>query len=146
MISGIPLLTRGPLALFFGGKEIIPQLSSSSVKSSNIPFYFLVILSLTLQILLAIYKKLKFRKEIQYEQQLKETVLSGVRNVYGQIIIFTGFLACCLDFAIHVFLAKKHQENKNEDNPTSNSANGSFIILVVLSLINFTPFLNPKLR
>ena len=105
-----------------------------------------MILSLTLQILLAIYKKLKFRKEIQYEQQLKETVLSGVRNVYGQIIIFTGFLACCLDFAIHVFLAKKHQENKNEDNPTSNSANGSFIILVVLSLINFTPFLNPKLR
>jgi uncharacterized membrane protein YkvI len=73
-------------------------------------------------------------------------VLSGVRNVYGQLVIFTGFVAFCLVFAVQVIFAKRIQENKTEDNSAIYSAYGSFLMQVVFSLINFTPFLNPKLR
>ena len=145
-MSNIPLLTRGPLALFFGGQEIIPSLSQASVKSSNMPFYLLVVLSIVLQLSLAAYKKYRFKKAISYEQQLFQTTMSGVRNVYGTIIIFTGFLACVLVLIIHLFMAKKHNENKAGKNPALHSAYGAAAMLAVVSLINFTPFLNPRLR
>ena len=90
LISKTPLLTRGPLALFFGGQEIIPLLSSDS--SSNMLIIILVILSPVLQLLVHLYKKIRFRKEIKYEQQLQQAVMSGVRNAYRPIIIFIGFL------------------------------------------------------
>ena len=145
-MSNIPLLTRGPLAPFFGGQEIIPSLSQASVKSSNMPFYLLVVLSIVLQLSLAAYKKYRFKKAISYEQQLFQTTMSGVRNVYGTIIIFTGFLACVLVLIIHLFMAKKHNENKAGKNPALHSAYGAAAMLAVVSLINFTPFLNPRLR
>ena len=103
-------------------------------------------LSILLQIGLAAYKKYRFKKEIAYEQQLFQTMMSGVRNVYGQIIIFMGFLACVFIFIIHSFMAKKHNENKGATNPALHSAYGAAAMLAVASMINFTPFLNPRLR
>ena len=110
------------------------------------PFYLLVVLSILLQLGLAAYKKYRFKKEIAYEQQLFQTMMSGVRNVYGQIIIFMGFLACGFIFIIHLFMAKKHNENKGAANPALYSAFGAGAMLAVASMINFTPFLNPRLR
>ena len=146
ILSGIPLLTKGPLALYYGGKDIIPLLSSATVKSTNIPFYFLLVLSPLLQLSLEIYKRYKFRKEILYEQQLQQAVMSGVRNVYSQIIVFMVFLACCACFAIHVYFAEKNKEIKNPDDPAKYSSLGPFIMIVIVSSINIMPFMNPKLR
>ena len=145
-MSSTPLLTRGPFALFFGGEEIIPSLSKASVRSSNMPFYLLVLLSIVLQLGLAAYKKYRFKKAVSYEQQLFQTTMSGVRNVFGPIIIFMGFLACVLVLIFHLFMAKKHNENKDGANPALHSANSAAAMLTVLSLINFTPFRNPRLR
>ena len=41
--------------------------------------------------------------------------MSGVRNVYSQIIVFMSFLACCGCFGIHVYFAEKNQEINNPD-------------------------------
>ena len=143
----IPLLTEGPLALFFGGKEIIPHLSTASVTSSNMPFYFLVVLSLLLQLFLETYKRCKFRKEIRYEQQLQQAVFSGVRNVYGQIFIFMGCLVWCAVLGTHFYLAEKNQEIKNLDDPSRYSAVGPFIMVIIFSVLIFMPFVkNHKIR
>ena len=111
------------------------------------PLYFLAGLSPVLQLSLEIYKRHKFRKEIRYEQQLQQAVMSGVRNVYGQIIIFLGFLGFCGFFGIHVYLSERNQEIKSLIDPTNYNILGPLIMMIILSLLIFTPFIiNPKLR
>merc|ERR1712208_119858 len=94
----------GPVALFYGGQVIIPYLSDdlSTATSSNMHIYILMLLSPILQLVTHLYKKIKFRSQIRYEQRLQQVVMSGVRNVYGPFVIsvkFLGFnLACLLHF------------------------------------------------
>ena len=147
--SGISLLTKGPIALFFGGKDIIPLLSTDSDKSSNFSqvFIFLVVLSAILQLLMATYKRRKFRKEILYEQKLQQAAMSGVRNVYGQIVIFTGFLGFWGCFGIHIFLIERNKEIKHNDDLGEDSSIGILILSSILSLMIITIFIrNSKLR
>ena len=182
------------MALFFGGREIIPQLSSASMKSANIPLYFLAILSPVLQMFLQIYKRYKFRDQIKYEQQLQQTVMtgrppqsrnltargiqlnsdiplvpvkqsffkkclqndladcrgliSGVRNVYGTLIIFFGFLAYFVVFCFHFCLGEDNQDKDNTAEMGQHSLLGNIIMIAILSLFTIlTPFIkNPKLR
>ena len=85
----------GPLALFYGGQEIIPFLSSdltTSGSSMKVLNWFPITLSIILQVGIHLYKKIRFRKEIAYEQQLQMAVMSGVRNVFGPLVILLGFL------------------------------------------------------
>ena len=102
------LLTKGPMALFYGGQEIIPFLSTDSAKSAFMSHLILIILSPMLQLIIQLYKKVKFRKEIKYEQQLQQAVMSGVRNVYKPIIIFVGFLGFCVCGLIHLYVSEQN--------------------------------------
>ena len=147
---GIPLLGGGPLTLFYGGKDIIPHLSSASVKSATMAFYFLMILSLVLQLFLYIYKRYKVRKEIPYEQKLQQAVMSGVRNVYGQIFIFFSFLGFFVSLGINVrfiHFLEKNQQFRNPDDLMKYNSSFPFIGMIICLLLIFTPFIvNSKLR
>ena len=70
--------------------------------------------------------------------------MSGVRNVYNQIIVFMGFIGICGCFALHAYLSQRNQEVP--DDPLRYSSVGPFIMVIIVSSINFTPFMNPKLR
>ena len=145
--SGTGLLTKGPLALFYGGNQIINYISQDTVSSTNIPFYLLLILSPLLQLLLVAFKHYRFRKGASYDQLLREAVMSGVRNVYGQIIVFMGFLTFCLIFVVHSFLSKKHQDLRTEGDKDKKSENyGSWMLMVGITLLHLIPYRNPKLR
>ena len=105
-------MTKGPLALFYGGQDILPSLSSGSAKSSNMSILILVVLSPVLQGIIQLYKKIKFRKEIQYEQQLQQAVMSGVRNVYSPLVLFVGFLGLFGAAWFHLYVSEKNRKSK----------------------------------
>ena len=101
-----------------------------------------------LQLIIQLYKKVKFRKEIKYEQQLQQAVMSGVRNVYGPIIIFIGFLGFVGFGLIHLYVS---EQNRNA--PISNGLTDKnafvpiFWMILIFSFMIWIPFLrNPKLR
>ena len=148
--SSIPLLTRGPLALFFGGHEIIPSLSSdlSTATSALMPNYVLTFLSPILQLLTHLYKKIKFRKEIRYEQQLQQAVMSGVRNVYGPFVIFVGFLGCIVAFLFHSYVSKQNSKKTGLNDKTAEELFTPLLwLLIIFSFMIFVTFArNRKLR
>ena len=112
--------------MFLGGQDIIPLLSSDPAKSSNMLIIILVILSSLLQLIIHVYKKIRFRKEIKYEQQLQQAVMSGVRNAYGPIIILVGFLGFGLTACVHFYVSERNRNapfskvwtDKNTFDPT----------------------------
>ena len=120
---------------------IIPYLSSDSPTTANIPIFFALALSVVLQVFLCVYKRLKFRKQIEYEQQLRQVMMTGVRNAYGKIIIFTEILGFFLLDTIHVYLVK-NIEGENEYR-----VGQCFILALVLFFILLNHFIfNHKLR
>ena len=140
-----PLLTKGPLALFYGGQEIIPFLSTDSTKSSNKSMMILVVLSPVLQLLLQLYKKVKFRKAIKIEQQLQQAVMSGVRNVYGSIVIFIGFIGFLGAALVHLYVSEQIQNS--EELTEKNMFAPIFWLTCTFSAMICVAFLrNPKLR
>ena len=150
MYSNIPLLTCGPLALFYGGQEIIPSLSSdlSTATSSNKAIYVLIILSPMLQLLTYLYKEIKFKKEIRYEQQLQQAVMSGVRNVYGPIVIFIGFLGFFSAGLLHSHLSKQNNKKPVPKDKTAEELLAPILwFSIIFSFMIFVTFArNGKLR
>ena len=97
--------------MFYGGQEIVPFLSNDSTKSSHT--LVLVVLSPVLQLILELFKKLKFRKEIKIEQQLQQAVMSGVRNVYGSFVIFIGFMGFLGAGLVHLYVSERIRISKD---------------------------------
>ena len=93
------------MALFFGGTEITPQLSSNSTFSSNIPIYLFIALSVVLQVILSIFKRLRFRNKNQYADQLRQALITGVRNVYREIVIFELFFLFLTVTLVHQYFS-----------------------------------------
>ena len=141
-------MTKGPLALFYGGKEITPFLSTGSAKSSNMSLIMLVILSPLLQLCIHFYKKIRFRKEIKYEQQLQQAVMSGVRNAYRPIIILVGFLGIGVSLAVHFYVSERNRVGPVLKGSTEENTFAPLCwMALILSFMIWINFLrNPKLR
>ena len=141
-------LTKGPLALFYGGKDIAPLLSSNSTTASNMPLTILCLSSPLLQIFLQLYKKFRFRKEIGYEHQLKQAVMTGFQNVYGSISIFLAFLIFLLLIIGHQYISYHYniQENAILYNASKLKRQicGQYIFVLFACCFPFTK--NAKLR
>ena len=123
-------------------------MSSDASTAYNTPFIVMVLISMILQMLLVLLKKLKFRQEISYEQQLKLAVMSGVRNVYGQLVVFLGLLGFAAVGVIHYFALKDNADTiSSEQLSKKNHFRRMVGIILVFSLMIFHPFArNPKLR
>ena len=80
----LPMLTKGPFSLFYGGDQIIQDLSK---KSPGIGTTLLVVVSAIFQFLLYIYKIIKSRKLQEYPQILKRTLVENVLNMYSLMIL-----------------------------------------------------------
>ena len=93
----LPYLTKGPFALFYGGAEIVPLLSSDPAGN---PFSIVYLVSLPFLISLLIYKKLKMRK-LPTQQRLKELVVNNFLNVYSMIIMLAIVIIMAVTTLIH---------------------------------------------
>ena len=76
----LPMLTKGPFSIFYGGDQIIQDLSK---KSPGIGTTLLVVVSAIFQFLLYIFKIIKSRKLQEYPQILKRAMVENVLNMYS---------------------------------------------------------------
>ena len=94
----VPLLTRGPIAMMYGGEGILEQLSPLAPDRGT---PVLLIVSTIFQISLFTVKKVKSREVgSSYLKELKQTMVEGVTNVYSLVGIMTLCLGC-LAYGIH---------------------------------------------
>ena len=91
-VGRIPLLTKGPFALFYGGDPIIPHLSS---EEKGFPTAWMLTFSVMFHIFLILFKKFKSRK-LDFHQRLKESVISNFLNILNSffILIVCMFITC----------------------------------------------------
>lgn len=143
MVNEKPLLGKGPLALFYGGEDIVPLLSTDTSKSNNISIVIPFILSIGLFIFTFTYKKLRFKNVESYEQRLQTTVMSGNRNVFGYVAIFTAFFVFLgLLLVHHLALIKKEKGSERKD-----PAYDVIVLSLIGSIAILIPYVkNPKLR
>ena len=79
----LPLLTKGPFALFYGGEVIIPLLSTEPAGSH---FSKVFLTSVAFLIFIVMYKKMILWK-LPTQQRLKERVVSNFLNIFTILII-----------------------------------------------------------
>ena len=100
VLGYVPLMTKGIFTLHFGGPEVVNQLKDEKPNKASLIF---LMLSLSFQILLWIYKRLrmmKFKPVSSYVNSLRQTLVENVYNVYGFVIlIFVSFV--CLIFVVN---------------------------------------------
>ena len=108
----------------------------------------LVILSPVLQLFVYFYKKIRFRKEIIYEQKLQQAVMSGVRNAYRPIIIFIGFLGIGVSACVHFYFSEMNLNSPvSKDVIVESTFAPIFWMIIIFSFMIWISFLrNPKLR
>ena len=133
------MLTRGSFALFYGGDEILDELSTDT------PFptvLVVILLSAILQITLFILKKLKTRRNIKsYISSLKHSLVDNVTNVYGVIVITVTSVTCFL-LAVHLFSdMKEKNNNKKYEKSHSPVPKGITIICSVNLFLVLLPYM-----
>ena len=100
----LPMLTKGPFALFYGGEEIIPELSEKS-PGRGVPI--LIMWSAIFQVSLYILKASKSRKMKMYAHNLTKSLVENVLNMYGIIVII---LISIISTALHNNSSLEHRK------------------------------------
>ena len=102
MISGsVPLLTKGPFALFLGGEEMLDVLDDGN-PGNALPY--LILFSLLFQICVFSFKTIRNRQTetfTDYVQNLRKSLVENVLNVYGiMFIVFCNVITLTYIFRL----------------------------------------------
>ena len=108
-LGHLPLLTKGPFALFFGGDKIVGDLSEES-PGRGMPF--LLLGSAMFQIFLYVMRKAKSRKLRTYTHTLKRVLVENVLNIYGIIIIIFITIMSVAYIILHHWTIHKNSKGK----------------------------------
>ena len=130
----LPILTKGPLALFYGGQHIIGDLSEKS-PGRGVPI--MLMCSAIFQICLYILKQSKSRKLKMYAHNLTKALVENVLNVYGiiSIIIIT------IVSVAYVILHHRRIEKNNTEEIVNKLVPREIVYLyIVIFLITVVPF------
>ena len=87
------------------------MLSTDLAANANTPIFLLIALAVIVYGILYVYKFLKLRQGIRYQQQLNQAIFSGSRNVYTIVIIFFEIIGCTILFTVHVYFVITMDEN-----------------------------------
>jgi hypothetical protein len=131
----LPILTKGPFSLFYGGEQIINQLSKKS-PGRGIPVLFIG--SAIFQISLYILKQSKSRKLKTYTHNLTRSLVENVLNMYGIMVIIIMSIISAVYSIIHHWRMAMH---KMSGNPTDLVPREIIIIFVVIILCTVIPFI-----
>ena len=104
----LPLLTKGPFALFYGGESIIGDLSEEA-PGRGTPI--LLLGSAIFQISLFCMKQAKSRK-LKYTHSLIKTLVENVLNIYGIIVIIAISLVSVAYIILHHWRIQKNNDEK----------------------------------
>ena len=105
----VPLLTKGPLVTFYGGQDLLEEVSPHPPGQSLV---VLMLSSLAFQFLLFLFKWNFSRKIQNYALNLKATLVNNVLNIYGLLIITMISLISCF-YAIYHYLSIKNFESSS---------------------------------
>ena len=145
MTGNLPYLTKGPFALFYGGADIIPKLSSESPgKHATIS----TIVFIVFHICMFMYKKLTMRK-LSTLQRMKEIIVSNFLNVLNICMILFIMCLFIVGSLFHYNTIKNNSTESKEN--IENSPDDSWKNLLVLAIIEtmiqtFSLLKNPALR
>ena len=138
MFHGVlPFLTKGPLALFFGGNPILPHLSEQSPGYS---FPLLVIFSTVFQATMYMYTKYTGRplQKNTVMHNIRMTLVNNVLNIYGVALVIIFNIIALVCFVLHFFGTEK---NKEKGKLTQLIPDGIFFISGVSLFMVMLPFL-----
>ena len=100
-----------------------------------------------MKLVLEIYKGLAFRQGLAYGQQLRQTMIHSLRNVYGPVSLILWFLGISAALLLHTKLGKQRQRDKDSEDLDHQSITGPLAIAAVVQLVLCIPFIiNPGLR
>ena len=126
--DNLPLLTRGPFAIFYGGEAIIPLLSSEPAGNH---FAIADLTSIAFLIFMVFYKKLKMRK-LPTQQRLKELVVSNFLNVFTILLILISLGLVTLGVLYHLYTIKKYSAVSEEGIKLSSNAYWKNILIITM--------------
>ena len=133
----LPMLTKGPLALFFGGDPIIGDLSE---KSPGRGMPILILCSLIFQIFLYILKQAKSRKLKMnaVAHNLTRALVENVLNMYGIVAIIIITIISVVYGLLHHWSIEK---NKNQENTLDLVPREIIFLYLVILFITIVPFI-----
>ena len=98
MLTGyIPLLTRGPFAMFYGGQPITGQLST---RPAGNHFNLLYLVSLIFQVAVIILKKAKMRR-VTTSTKLRDIIVNNYLNIFSLFVIIGIMLMLSVTVLFH---------------------------------------------
>ena len=98
-----------------------------------------------MKMVLEIYKRLVFHQGLAYGQQLRQTMVHSLRNVYGPWSLILWFVGISAALLLHHQLGKQNLRDKNSE--AHQSIAGPFVIGAVVQVVLCIPFMiNPGLR
>ena len=149
------MLTKGAFATFFGGQNVISNLSSESKPLISIhPFSMSI--SIVSQMIFIYFKKRFFKKIIartqtqrrshDYQQLLKNILLSGFNNTYTamRILVFTLSIGGYLALHYALIIKSESSDSVEDDIKVPSRVVGLSFLLLVLNALQFVS--NPALR
>ena len=104
-LGDVPLLTKGPLVTFYGGAELLKEVSPGAPGKS---LTILLLSSLLFQAVLFIFKWFCARKIRNYTLELKATLVNNVLNIYGLLILITISATACF-YVIYHYLSIQNE-------------------------------------
>ena len=129
----LPLLTKGPFSIFYGGEEIIPHLSKISAGRG---FIVLIMCSAIFQI--SVLKQSKSRKLQGYSQVLTRTMVQNVLNMYGIMVIISISIICVTYGIFHLWSIQMY---KKSESPVSLVPKEILVLFLGIFLTSAVPFM-----
>ena len=109
----LPLLTKGPFALFYGGEELFAELSDKS-PGRGVPVH--IFGSAVFQVFLYMIICLRSRNKKIYFQNLRRSLVENVVNMYGFIvIIIISIISSAYILLHHLSIEKNKAKEKNSE-------------------------------
>ena len=100
-----------------------------------------------MKMVLEIYKRLVFRQGLAYGQQLRQTMVQSLRNVYGPWSLILWFVGISAALLLHHQLGKQNLRDKDSEDLADQSIAGPFAMGAVVQVVLCIPFMiNPGLR
>ena len=127
------MLTKGPLVTFYGGPELLEEVSEDPPGWS---LTILLVSSLAFHIGLFILKWTFSRKIQNYALNLKATLVNGILNIYGLLIILLISLITCFYAIYHYLIIKHFQQPSKAVMPA-----GLLLIYLITFLVVLLPFI-----
>ena len=138
-----PYFTKGPLALFYGGREILSELSDEQ-PGNGLPQ--LMVVSIIFQLVMYLYEKYHKRQlpnVTGYLKNLRTNMITNVLNLYGVVLVIIFNILGFLFLISHYFRIGQKDELAKEDNLVPD---GIYVLTFLFVVLVLWPYRSHALR